>query len=151
MHNCWALAASFPLPAKGECEELEDGSPLIDAVSVITQRTEAGAFNAGLPIPAPQGCDAEEDPLTNGDAHNPANYVLINVGANVHRVPHHLLAQFVAEHQEALFPGPDAGGGENDEVMEVEGDGDLLDDDSDEEGAEEVEEGAAGPDPEGGD
>ncbi|KAJ1630660.1 hypothetical protein T492DRAFT_1001525 [Pavlovales sp. CCMP2436] len=114
MQNCWGVATSFPLPKIGTYPELEDESEVIAAVSVETQRLEAAAFNAGLPLPNPPGCflDAGVAGVPNAEA-----FVMMNIGDQVHRVPQRYRH---AVNGVALMLVDDDGG-----------DGELLDDDSD--------------------
>jgi hypothetical protein len=89
MQNCWGIATSFALPPRGACAELEDESALLQRVSVEAQRLEANAFNAGLPLPNPAGCYVDEaaDCAMSTPLLLESKFVLINIGAQVHRVP----------------------------------------------------------------
>jgi len=106
---------------------------------VETQRLEAAAFNAGLPLPNPPGCflDAGVAGVPNAEA-----FVMMNIGDQVHRVPQHLVAQFIAAHHDQLDNNnnnnndddAEADAGNGVALMLVDddgGDGELLDDDSD--------------------
>lgn len=52
VQNCWSISASFPLPLRGQCRELEEDGPWCAAVAVQNCRDEAMLYNAGLPLPA---------------------------------------------------------------------------------------------------
>ena len=61
MQNCWALCLShLPLPARGECFELEDDGEVCARVTVAGSRHEVVPFNIGLPLPSIDGSDDEE-------------------------------------------------------------------------------------------
>lgn len=88
MHNCWGLAASFALPQRGMCAELDDAGEMLKAVTVEAQRLEAAAFNAGLPLPNPPGCYSDEGTAAeNAGGLGAVNYVNIVLAGQPHLVP----------------------------------------------------------------
>ena len=70
LNQCWGFSLSFPMPPKGEEPELEDDGDLVQSVTVETQSTEAGHFNAGLPMPDPDATSDDEEEGEGGAADN---------------------------------------------------------------------------------
>ena len=67
LQNCWCLNASFPLPCRGECAELEDGGEVCARVTVASSAEEALRFNAGLLLPPPDQANGAVMSSTEGD------------------------------------------------------------------------------------
>mmetsp|Transcript_18921 Transcript_18921/g.63409 ORF Transcript_18921/g.63409 Transcript_18921/m.63409 type:complete len:341 (-) Transcript_18921:399-1421(-) len=128
--NCWGLSASFPLPPRGEAPRLEDGGPVPARVTVSDQWQEVLAYNTGIAMPVPQGYEvaprAGEGPAAPEEGPEPEASIVLHVNGQPHRVPPHLLAQFLEQHMGALDGAP-AG---HSEVVDADP-GAALSDDSD--------------------
>mmetsp|Transcript_33949 Transcript_33949/g.86796 ORF Transcript_33949/g.86796 Transcript_33949/m.86796 type:complete len:326 (+) Transcript_33949:745-1722(+) len=98
MDNCWAVAASFPLPPPGSDPEMED-----DALpaTIETQAYEARCFNLGLPrLPEPGGGEEEED-----------NPILSQLLAAIHGGEEEEVEEEDGDEVEAVEEAEDGGGG----------------------------------------